>query len=171
MNEDGKIDYAEVMRRLPHRYPFLLVDKAEDFVPRTSIVGIKNVSHNEPFFPGHFPIDPVMPGVLIVEAMAQTGALLMSKTLDVAVADKVIMFMSIDGTWTKIMFHLAALNKPPISVSKLIEERYRVVLDEDNSYIIHKKINMIINMRKARGVFVVDAHMANKPGQVFERQR
>ena len=73
MNEDGKIDYAEVMRRLPHRYPFLLVDKAEDFVPRTSIVGIKNVSLNEPFFPGHFPIDPVMPGVLIVEAMAQAA--------------------------------------------------------------------------------------------------
>ena len=88
MSADGKIDYAEVMRRLPHRYPFLLVDKAEAFVPRTSIVGIKNVSHNEPFFQGHFPIDPVMPGVLIVEAMAQTGALLMSKTLDVAVADK-----------------------------------------------------------------------------------
>ena len=86
-----------IREMLPHRYPFLLVDKAEDFVPRTSIVGIKNVTHNEPFFPGHFPIDPVMPGVLIVEAMAQTGALLMSKTLDVAVADKVIMFMSIDG--------------------------------------------------------------------------
>ena len=91
------IDYAEVMRRLPHRYPFLLIDKAEDFVANTSIVGIKNVSHNEPFFPGHFPIDPVMPGVLIVEAMAQTGALMMSKTLDVAVEGKVIMFMSIDG--------------------------------------------------------------------------
>ncbi len=96
-DETGKIDYAEVMRRLPHRYPFLLVDKAEDFVPATSLTGIKNVSHNEPFFPGHFPIDPVMPGVLIVEAMAQTGALLMSKSLDVNVTDKVIMFMSIDG--------------------------------------------------------------------------
>lgn len=95
--QDGKIDYAEVMRRLPHRYPFLLVDKAEDFVANQSIVGVKNVTHNEPFFPGHFPIDPVMPGVLIVEAMAQTGALLMSKTLDVAVEGKVIMFMSIDG--------------------------------------------------------------------------
>lgn len=94
---EDRIDYAEVMRRLPHRYPFLLVDKAEDFVAGTSITGIKNVTHNEPFFPGHFPIDPVMPGVLIVEAMAQTGALLMSKTLDVLVADKVIMFMSIDG--------------------------------------------------------------------------
>ena len=94
---DNRIDYAEVMRRLPHRYPFLLVDKAQDFVANTSITGIKNVTHNEPFFPGHFPIDPVMPGVLIVEAMAQTGALLMSKTMDVAVEDKVIMFMSIDG--------------------------------------------------------------------------
>ena len=97
MSDDGKIDYAEVMRRLPHRYPFLLVDKAEDFVAGTSITGIKNVSHNEPYFPGHFPIDPVMPGVMIVEAMAQTGALLMSKTMDVAVEGKVIMFMSIDG--------------------------------------------------------------------------
>ena len=93
----GKIDYAEVMRRLPHRYPFLLVDKAEDFLAHTSITGIKNVTHNEPFFPGHFPIDPVMPGVLIVEAMAQTGALLMSKSLDIEVAGKVIMFMTIDG--------------------------------------------------------------------------
>jgi 3-hydroxyacyl-[acyl-carrier-protein] dehydratase len=92
-----EIDYAEVMRRLPHRYPFLLIDRAESFVANTSIVGVKNVSHNEPFFQGHFPIDPVMPGVLIVEAMAQTGALLMSKTLDVAVEGKVIMFMSIDG--------------------------------------------------------------------------
>ncbi|WP_298124612.1 3-hydroxyacyl-ACP dehydratase FabZ [Brevundimonas sp.] len=95
---DGiRIDYAEVMRRLPHRYPFLLVDRAEDFVSGVSITGIKNVTHNEPYFPGHFPIDPVMPGVLIVEAMAQTGALLMSRTMDVAVEGKVIMFMSMDG--------------------------------------------------------------------------
>lgn len=94
---EGRIDYAEVMRRLPHRYPFLLVDRAEDFVAGTSITGVKNVTHNEPFFPGHFPIDPVMPGVLIVEAMAQTGALLMSRTLNVEVEGKVIMFMSIDG--------------------------------------------------------------------------
>lgn len=94
---DDRIDYAEVMRRLPHRYPFLLIDRAEDFVPNTSITGIKNVTHNEPYFPGHFPIDPVMPGVMIVEAMAQTGALLMSKSLDVSVEGKVILFMSIDG--------------------------------------------------------------------------
>src|SRR5690606_6514313 len=87
----GTIDYAEVMRRLPHRYPFLLVDRAEDFVSGASITGIKNVSHNEPYFPGHFPIDPVMPGVMIIEAMAQTGALMMSKTMDVAVEGKIIM--------------------------------------------------------------------------------
>ena len=91
------IDYAEVLRRIPHRYPFLLVDRAEDYVASTSITGIKNVSFNEPFFQGHFPIDPVMPGVLIVEAMAQTGAVLMSKSLEVDVSNKVIMFMSIDG--------------------------------------------------------------------------
>ena len=92
-----EIGIGEILDLIPHRYPFLLVDRAEDYVANESIVGIKNVTFNEPFFPGHFPIDPVMPGVLIVEAMAQTGALLMSKTLDVDVEGKVIMFMSIDG--------------------------------------------------------------------------
>ena len=96
MSEDNKIDYAEVMRRLPHRYPFLLVDKAEDFVAATSIVGIKNVTHNEPFFPGHFPIDPVMPGVLIVEAMAQTAGAI---SLRAAAKDtpQLVYFLTIDG--------------------------------------------------------------------------
>ena len=97
MSEDNKIDYAEVMRRLPHRYPFLLVDKAEDFVAATSIVGIKNVTHNEPFFPGHFPIDPVMPGVLIVEAMAQAAGVLVVDSLGLADSGKLVYFMSIDG--------------------------------------------------------------------------
>ena len=91
------IDYAEIMRRIPHRYPFLLIDRAEDFVPYKSIVGVKNVTFNEPFFAGHFPIEPVMPGVLIVESLAQAGAVLMSKSLNVAVEGKVIMFMSIDN--------------------------------------------------------------------------
>ena len=75
----------------------LLVDRVEELVKDEKIVAVKAVTINEPFFQGHFPARPIMPGVLIVEAMAQTGALLMSKTLDVAVADKVIMFMSIDG--------------------------------------------------------------------------
>ncbi|WP_304170235.1 3-hydroxyacyl-ACP dehydratase FabZ [Phenylobacterium aquaticum] len=91
------IDIGEILARIPHRYPFLLVDRAEDFVANESVVGIKCVSVNEPFFQGHFPDYPVMPGVLIVEAMAQTGAVLMSKTLDVDPAGKTIFFTSLDN--------------------------------------------------------------------------
>ena len=91
------IDYAEIQRRIPHRYPFLLVDRCEHYRARESVVGIKCVSINEPYFQGHFPQSPVMPGVLICEAMAQTGAVLMSKTLEVDVTGKVIYFMSLDN--------------------------------------------------------------------------
>ena len=90
------IDIGEILSRIPHRYPFLLVDRAEDYRPRESIVGIKCVTFNEQFFQGHFPGNPVMPGVLIVEALAQTGAVLMSKSLNVDVEGKAIMFMAID---------------------------------------------------------------------------
>ena len=91
------IDIAEILTRIPHRYPFLLVDRAEDYRPHQSIVGIKCVTVNEPFFAGHFPHYPVMPGVLIVEAMAQTSAVLMSKSLNVDPAGKAIFFMSLDN--------------------------------------------------------------------------
>ena len=91
------IDYAEVARRIPHRYPFLLVDRAEDYRAHQSIVGIKCVTINEPFFQGHFPNNPVMPGVLIVEAIAQSGAVLMSKSLDADTTGKTIFFMSLDN--------------------------------------------------------------------------
>jgi len=92
-----EIDITEILARIPHRYPFLLVDRCEDYVPSQSIVGIKCVTVNEPFFEGHFPGYPVMPGVLIVEAMAQTGAILMSKSLDIDVGGKAIFFMSLDN--------------------------------------------------------------------------
>jgi 3-hydroxyacyl-[acyl-carrier-protein] dehydratase len=92
-----EIDITEILARIPHRYPFLLVDRAEDYRPHQSIVGIKCVTVNEPFFQGHFPTYPVMPGVLICEALAQTGAVLMSKSLDVDVAGKTILFMSLDN--------------------------------------------------------------------------
>ena len=91
------IDIAEIMERIPHRYPFLLVDRAEDYRANESIVGIKCVTINEPFFQGHFPDYAVMPGVLIVEAMAQTGAVLMSKTMDVDPRGKTILFASVDA--------------------------------------------------------------------------
>jgi 3-hydroxyacyl-[acyl-carrier-protein] dehydratase len=95
--ETTDIGPDEVMRRIPHRYPMLLVDRAEEYRPSHSIVGIKNVTINEPFFVGHFPSFPVMPGVLIVEAMAQTGAVLMSKSLDVDPEGKTILFVSVDN--------------------------------------------------------------------------
>src|ERR1700741_2833860 len=94
---DDVIEIAEVLRRLPHRYPFLLVDRAGDYVPNKSIRGIKNVTINEPFFPGHFPGAPVMPGVLQIEALAQTGALLMSKTLEVDITKNLILFMAVEN--------------------------------------------------------------------------
>ena len=87
----------EIMRLIPHRYPFLLVDRAQDYVAGQSIRGIKNVTSNEHFFVGHFPNNPVMPGVLMIEAMAQTGAVLMSKTLQVDVSRAAILFMSVDN--------------------------------------------------------------------------
>jgi len=91
------IDYAEVMRRIPHRYPFLLVDRCEDYQPHKSVIGIKCVTFNEPFFQGHFPGNPVMPGVLIIEAIAQAGAVMMSKSLDADVGGKTIFFTSLDN--------------------------------------------------------------------------
>jgi len=92
-----RIDISEILARIPHRIPFLLVDRCEQFVASQSIVGIKCVSVNEPFFQGHFPDYPVMPGVLIVEAMAQTSAVLMSKSLEIDPAGKAIFFMSLDN--------------------------------------------------------------------------
>jgi beta-hydroxyacyl-ACP dehydratase FabZ len=74
------IDINEILQLLPHRYPFLLVDRLVEFEPSKRAVGIKNVTANEPFFTGHFPDKPIMPGVLIVEAMAQTGGVLAFKS-------------------------------------------------------------------------------------------
>ncbi|HEV7543746.1 MAG TPA: 3-hydroxyacyl-ACP dehydratase FabZ [Reyranella sp.] len=91
------IDITEILARIPHRIPFLLVDRCEDFVASQSIVGIKCVTVNEPFFAGHFPDYPVMPGVLIVEAMAQTAAVLVVATFGAESEGKLVYFMSIDG--------------------------------------------------------------------------
>jgi 3-hydroxyacyl-[acyl-carrier-protein] dehydratase len=93
----SEIDITEILNRIPHRYPFLLVDRCEEYRAHQSIVGVKCVTVNEPFFQGHFPGYPVMPGVLIVEALAQTGAVLMSKSLEVDVGGKAIFFMSLDN--------------------------------------------------------------------------
>lgn len=90
-------DVARIMQAIPHRYPFLMIDRVVDVVRDQSAVGIKNVSVNEPFFQGHFPKHPVMPGVLIIESMAQTAAVLVVETLGAGAAGKVVYFMSIEG--------------------------------------------------------------------------
>src|SRR5574340_461596 len=87
----------EVMELLPHRYPFLLIDRILEFEASKRIVGLKNVTINEPFFQGHFPGHPIMPGVLLLEAMAQTGGVLALKSIPAEeVPKKVLYFMSID---------------------------------------------------------------------------
>lgn len=90
------IDVTEIMKLLPHRYPMLMVDRLCDIVPNESALGIKNVSINEPFFEGHFPGKPIMPGVLIIEAMAQTAGALVVYSLTGAAEDKIVYFMSIE---------------------------------------------------------------------------
>ncbi len=91
------IDVAGVMEMIPHRYPFLLVDRVIEIVPDRSAIGIKNVTINEAFFQGHFPRKPVMPGVLIVEAMAQTAAVLVVHSLGASAAGKLVYFISIEN--------------------------------------------------------------------------
>ncbi|HRC27357.1 MAG TPA: 3-hydroxyacyl-ACP dehydratase FabZ [Alphaproteobacteria bacterium] len=91
-----KIDITRIMEMIPHRYPFLLIDRIVDFVPGERAVGLKNVSINEPQFQGHFPAFPVMPGVLIIESMAQTAAILVVQTLGKDAEGKLVYFMTID---------------------------------------------------------------------------
>ena len=91
------IDVLEVMKLIPHRPPFLMIDRIEDMVQRERAVGIKNVTIDEPFFAGHFPEQPVFPGVLIIEAMAQTAAVLVVETLGDGAKGKLVYFMTIDS--------------------------------------------------------------------------
>jgi len=91
------IDIDRIMQMIPHRYPFLLIDRVQDIHPGESAVGVKNVTINEPFFAGHFPSKPVMPGVLIIEAMAQTSAVLVVDTLGADFEGKLVYFMSVEN--------------------------------------------------------------------------
>ena len=92
------MDIHQVLQYLPHRYPFLLIDRVLEVVPNERIVALKNVSMNEPFFPGHYPHHPVMPGVLVIEAMAQASAILSFKTMGTLPSDdSVYYFVGIEG--------------------------------------------------------------------------
>ena len=90
-------DIKRILQLIPHRYPMLMVDRVTEMKLDSSAVGIKNVSINEPFFQGHFPSEPVMPGVLIIEAMAQTAAVLVMSSLGQEADGKLVYFMSVDN--------------------------------------------------------------------------
>ena len=112
-------DIARIMKLLPHRFPFLLIDRMYDLNGEESGVAIKNVTINEPFFQGHFPGRPVMPGVLLIEAMAQTAGALVLNHLGDAHAGQLVFFMSIDkarfrkpvGPGDSVHFHVKLANK------------------------------------------------------------
>jgi 3-hydroxyacyl-[acyl-carrier-protein] dehydratase len=93
----SQLDILKIMELIPHRYPMILVDRVIDVVPDESCTGIKNVTINEGFFQGHFPRYPVMPGVMIVESMAQTAAVLVVATLGESAKGKLVYFMTVDN--------------------------------------------------------------------------
>ncbi len=95
-HNSGALSIERIMEMIPHRYPFLMIDKILEMVPDQYAIGLKNVSINEQHFIGHFPAKPVMPGVLLIEAMAQTSAVLVVKTLGAESEGKLVYFMSID---------------------------------------------------------------------------
>ena len=98
VNVTGKsIDIERVMQLIPHRYPFLMVDRVIDLIPDTSAIGIKQVSIGEPHFQGHFQQKPIMPGVLIIESMAQTAAVLVVETLGQSAEGKLVYFMTVEN--------------------------------------------------------------------------
>ena len=94
-SESCNID--DIKRLIPHRYPFLLIDKVIDIVKNESATGVKNVTVNEPYFPGHFPSSSVVPGVLQIESMAQTAAVLVAKSLDVSDSNALVLLTTIDN--------------------------------------------------------------------------
>ena len=125
------LDIKEILELLPHRYPFVMVDRILDYEESKYITGIKNVTINEPFFTGHFPGEPVMPGVMILEGMAQIGALLAYKTMAETIGDKLVYFAGIDKVrfrkmvrpGDQIVFRIECIRMKP-KLSKMTGKAY-----------------------------------------------
>ncbi|MFW5440309.1 MAG: 3-hydroxyacyl-ACP dehydratase FabZ [Methylophilaceae bacterium] len=141
---DTSMDIHEILDHLPHRYPFVLIDRVLEMELGKEITALKNVTVNEPFFPGHFPYHPVMPGVLIVEAMAQAAAVLSFKTMDVKPSEEsVYYFAGIDS----------ARFKKPVSPGDQI--------------ILNVKIDRILKgIWKYKGVATVDGNVVAEAGMM-----
>lgn len=129
------IEIDEILKLLPHRYPFLLVDRVIELEPEKRIVGIKNVTFNEPFFPGHFPGKPIMPGVLIIEALAQTGGILAFKSFPGLKGD--VRFVGIDN---------ARFRRPVVPGDQLrlelqvVKHRREIWVFDAQAYVDDKKV-------------------------------
>lgn len=132
-----QIDILRIMELIPHRYPFLMIDRIIDLVPYESATGIKNVSINEPFFHGHFPAKPVMPGVLVIESMAQTAGVVVIHSMGEEAEGKLVYFMLIDS----------ARFRRPIVPGDQIEVKVR-------------KLRRRGNVWKFRGEAIVDGNLA-----------
>jgi 3-hydroxyacyl-[acyl-carrier-protein] dehydratase len=132
-----QLDIQRIMEMIPHRYPFLMIDKVVDVVSNERATGIKNISINEHYFQGHFPTRPVMPGVLIIEAMAQTAAVLVVHTLGPSSEGKLVYFMSVDN---------ARFRRPVVPGDSL---HVRVTKQRNRG-----------NVWKFEGKAVVDGHLA-----------
>ncbi len=123
MTSDSSFDIKEIFRLLPHRYPFLLVDRITEVVPGEYIKGYKNVTINEPFFQGHFPDRPIMPGVLILEAMAQTGICFAIKTEPRLLEEKLFVFAGMDG----VRFKRQVVPGDRLDIELHLEKRKRMI--------------------------------------------
>lgn len=136
------MDTKEIMEYIPHRYPFLLVDRILELVPNKKVVGIKNVTMNEPFFQGHFPGAPIMPGVLIVEAMAQAGGVLAAVSANQEKKDTLMYFMGLD----QVKFR-----KPVVPGDQLVLE---VEVRQQRA-----KVMKLAGVAKVDGKVVTEAHL------------
>lgn len=132
-----QIDIMRIMELIPHRFPFLMIDRIVDLVPFESATGIKNVSINEPFFQGHFPSQAVMPGVLVIESMAQTAGVVVIHSMGAEAEGKLVYFMLIDS---------ARFRRP--------------IVPGDQIQVKVKKLRRRGNVWKFRGKAIVDGHLA-----------
>lgn len=125
-------DISKIFESLPHRYPFLLVDRVLELVENEKIVALKNVSINEPFFQGHFPLEPIMPGVLIVEAMGQAGGVLITASLPPAEKGRLFYFMGLD----KVRFRKPVVPGDQLILElKILKKRRKVVKMAGTAYV------------------------------------
>lgn len=145
MSSLDSLDIHQILNLLPHRYPFLLLDRVTEVVPQEKLIALKNVTINEPFFQGHFPARPVMPGVLMLEAMAQASAILASYDLeDVDIENRVYYFTAIDK---------ARFKRP-------VEPGDQILFEV-------KTVRRIKNMWKCAGVATVDGEVAARAELMF----